>query len=306
MRKQLEEKTQVIEPTAKIDKTGWFKRMGWLTFLEGRNLAHLGYQTRLPDRNEAKLQQAAKLTEELIERSVRGLATLPRELQRWLRSAQQTVVDQRPLARLQNPESQATASEGDTSTESEYDDSDREGTVDSNNDVVVVQRQLRRAALANKMKDARELFRWKDNQKALAIRLWLSLDDGNTAAQTDALLNSLASFILTGYGTDEFSSGLVQYLAMLGIDTQTNRLRTAKNFSYMLAGVVYCVRVLAVEKVLPAVEREDQTEEDMEQFLDMRKKYLADGSFSPMSAMISLLAYGKHAALNEGNAGNAH
>ncbi|KAL6164428.1 hypothetical protein ACJQWK_09163 [Exserohilum turcicum] len=346
MRKQLEEKTQVMEPTAKIDKTGWFKRTGWLTFLEGRNLAHLGYQTRLPDRNEAKLQQAAKLTEELIERSVRGLATLPRELRRWLRSAQQTVVDQRPLARLQNPESQATyasymvrfvcfylriiadeehrvdgylaerdravdadedsASEGDTGTESEYDDSDREGTVDSNNDVVVVQRQLRRAAPADKMKDARELFRWKDDQKALAIRLWLSLDDGNTAAQTDALLNSLASFILTGYGTNEFSSGLVQYLAMLGIDTQTNRLRTAKNFSYMLAGVVYCVRVLAVEKVLPAVEREDQTEEDMEQFLDMRKKYLADGSFSPMSAMISLLAYGKHAALNEGNASNAH
>ncbi|KAL6162873.1 hypothetical protein ACJQWK_10476 [Exserohilum turcicum] len=108
MRKQLKEKTQVMEPTAKIDKTGWFKRTGWLTFLEGRNLAHLGYQTRLPNRNEAKLQQAAKLTEELIERSVRGLATLPRELRRWLRSAQQTVVNQRPLARLQNPESQAT------------------------------------------------------------------------------------------------------------------------------------------------------------------------------------------------------
>ena len=30
------------------------------------------------------------------------------------------------------------ASDGDTDIESEYDDSDREGTVDSNNDVVVV------------------------------------------------------------------------------------------------------------------------------------------------------------------------
>jgi hypothetical protein len=38
----------------------------------------------------------------------------------------------------------------------------------------------------------------------------------------------------------------------------------------------------------------------------MRKKYLADGLYSLMSAMISLLAYGKHAALNEGNAGNAY
>jgi hypothetical protein len=38
----------------------------------------------------------------------------------------------------------------------------------------------------------------------------------------------------------------------------------------------------------------------------MRKKYLTDGSYSPMSEMISLLAYSKHAALNEGNTGNAY
>jgi hypothetical protein len=38
----------------------------------------------------------------------------------------------------------------------------------------------------------------------------------------------------------------------------------------------------------------------------MRKKYLADSLYSLMSAMISLLAYSKHAALNEGNASNAY
>lgn len=38
----------------------------------------------------------------------------------------------------------------------------------------------------------------------------------------------------------------------------------------------------------------------------MRKRYLADGSYSPISEIINLLAYGKHAALNEGNAGNAY
>lgn len=133
-----------------------------------------------------------------------------------------------------------------------------EGTVDSNkNDGVVLQRQPRRVVQADKMKDARELFKWKDNQKTLAVQLWLALDNSDAAAQTTALLNSLASFILTGYGSDEFLSGLVQYLAVLGIDTQTNRLRTVKNFSYMLAGVVYCVRVLAAEKILPAAERDD-------------------------------------------------
>ncbi|KAE8832105.1 hypothetical protein PTNB85_06497 [Pyrenophora teres f. teres] len=166
------------------------------------------------------------------------------------------------------------ASDEDAGTDSEYDDEDAASSND--NDSVTPQRRIRRTVLADKMKDARELFTWKGDQKALAREL------------------------------DEFSSGLVQYLGVLGIDTQTNRLRTAKNYSYMLAGVVYCVRVLAVEKLLPAVERDEEIEEDRDAFLELRKKYLADGSYSPMSAMLSLLAYGKHAALNEGNAGNAY
>ena len=53
-----------------------------------------------------KLQRAAKLVELLVEQSVQGLSTLGRETRRWLRSAKRQEIDQRPLARLQNPESQ--------------------------------------------------------------------------------------------------------------------------------------------------------------------------------------------------------
>jgi hypothetical protein len=74
----------------------------------------------------------------------------------------------------------------------------------------------------------------------------------------------------------------------------------------MLAGIVYYVRVLGVEKLLPTAGRNNQTEEDRDKFLDTRKKYLADGSYSLISEMISLLAYSKHAVMNEGNAGNAY
>jgi hypothetical protein len=40
--------------------------------------------------------------------------------------------------------------------------------------------------------------------------------------------------------------------------------------------------------------------------LDIRKKYLADGSYSLISAIISLLVYGKHAVITEGNASNIY
>lgn len=66
--------------------------------------------------------------------------------------------------------------------------------------------------------------------------------------------------MLTDYGNDKISTGLMQYLAVLGIDTQKIRLRNVKNYLYILAGVVYCTPVLAVEKLLPVAARDDQTE----------------------------------------------
>jgi hypothetical protein len=45
---------------------------------------HLAHQIQLPDQGEVKLWRAAKLTELLVERSVKGLSTLARETRRWL------------------------------------------------------------------------------------------------------------------------------------------------------------------------------------------------------------------------------
>ena len=101
-------------------------------------------------------------------------------------------------------------------------------------------RTPRKNTQVGKLKDAQELFTWKGDQKALAMQLWLMLDNSNATAQTSALLDSLTSFILIDYSNNKLSTSLMQYLTMLGIDTQTNRLRIAKNYLYMLASVVYC------------------------------------------------------------------
>jgi hypothetical protein len=98
----------------------------------------------------------------------------------------------------------------------------------------------------------------------------------------------------------------VQFLAVLGIDGEMGRLRIAKNYSFMLAGMVYGVRVLGIEKLLPVDRRDEQTEADREYFMKMRESYLADRLFSPMSEMINLLAMGKYIGLNAGNSGNAY
>jgi superfamily II DNA helicase RecQ len=342
---EVEEELQTLEDAAKTDKTGWFKRTGWLEFFKDRNLVHLAHQARAPDRGERKLKLAAQLTEGLIERSVKGLATLPQELRRWLRSAKQSEIDVRPLGRLQNPESQAVyasymvrfvcfylrvlgdeeqrimrfrqrqdtaalsessaAWSSEESSEENSEDDENEGSR-ANNDSPRPRRRTRSQQAPDLMKDARELFTWTAEQKSCGIRLWDALDGDDRGAQTEALLASISSFIFTTYYPVALSTGLIQFLAVLGIDVDTDRLRTAKNYSYMLAGMAYCVRVLALEKLLPGGQRDTQTEQDRDRFLAARHKHLADGTFSPMSEMISMLAYGKYIGLTAGNSGNAY
>ena len=68
---------------------------------------------------------------------------------------------------------------------------------------------------------------------------------------------------------DVFESPLLHFLAVLGIDEDTHRLRECNDFSYMLAGIVYCCRVLGVEIILPKTFRRGETAEDDQRFLEL-------------------------------------
>jgi len=335
--KKQEREMQVMDAeAAKTDRTGWFNRTGWLEHLAKRNRIHLAHAIRLPKDNEPKLKQAARIVELLVERSVAGLSTLGRETRRWLRSAKLEEIDQRPLARLQNPESQAryagymvmfvcyflriianeearaaggddtSSGDSDASSSDTNDDESSSETSNSSDDSSRSGRRKQRRREPDLFKDARELFPWQGRQKELAKELWIELDGRDELAQVQSLVLVLASFIFRGTGDDPFSSGLVHFLAVLGIDAEMDRLRTAKNYSYMLAGVVYCIRVVAIEALLPSSMRDEQGDVERKEFLQIRKEFLADGSYSPMSEMLSLLAYGKFVALNAGNSGNAY
>jgi superfamily II DNA helicase RecQ len=312
---------------AKTDHTLWFKRTQWTEHLAGCNLKHLSRASRLPDRDEQVLQRVVELNSSLIERCVSGLSTLDHETRRWLRSAKQAEADVRPIARLQNSDSQqryavyaarlvcyclrvledsehGTAEMSpDEQTES---DEDSDATISDDGEETsegeMHSRELETAA--DVFKDARRLFPWQGRQKELARELKKSVQEcWEVADQMKALLDFYESLIFQGVRGDVFKSAILHFLAVLGIDEEINRLRQANDFSYMLAGVVYCVRVLAVEIILPSTERDDQNEEDDKRFRQVRGEYLADGSYSVMSKMLSMLAYGKHLAMNHGNSG---
>jgi hypothetical protein len=93
---------------------------------------------------------------------------------------------------------------------------------------------------------------------------------------------------------------------VLGIDGEMGRLCTAKNYSFILAGIVYGVRVLSIKKLLLVDRCDEQTKADCEHFIKMRESYLADRLFSLISEIINLLAMGKYIRLNVGNSSNIY
>jgi hypothetical protein len=94
-----------------------------------------------------------------------------------------------------------------------------------------------------------------------------------------------------------FKSGLNHFLAVLGINLGTLRLRTAQEYSSLLGLLVYCVRVLAAEAFLPSEQRSEQGAAEACALLQQRSCYLVDGSHSLMSVMLGLLSYAKFVLL---------
>lgn len=82
-----------------------------------------------------------------------------------------------------------------------------------------------------------------------------------TEEKIDALLQVIKSFIFVTVRGDVFSSGILHFLSVLGIDEESGRLRDANRFSFILAGVVYCTRTFAIEATLPSAERDQQDED---------------------------------------------
>ena len=253
-----------------------------------------------------------------------GLATLHHETRRWLRSANTNDPEKRPLSRLQNHESQVKYArylkrfvcyslriatwilsrqgvasdpvDGSSDTDEDEGGDDRSEGPD---------KQQTLPGPSDHLHDAERLFPWKDDQLRLASRLLDSLRSGSDgeSTQLEAMLQYCKAFVFQRIWGSPFESGLVHFIAVLGIDDDQARLRQAHNFSYMLAGLVYDVRVLAAEVLLPVGGRSDQGEAAVRGFLEQRRDFLVDGCYAPMSQMLSLLAYGKHLALNHGNAG---
>ena len=332
---------QLENEQATHDRTGWWNLNQWPQHFSNCNLNFLAHYSRLPDKNELLQRNAVEVVNVMLSRAVAGLTSLHREERRWLRSPKVSDPDVRPLARLQEPDSQdryhnywrrficyllrvwESKQEYEEESRDDSDSEDDEGhssrgrdltTPDDSEDdenSVNEETATQNGGATDTLKDARRLVVLTSRQlellQELNDKLLADEEEVNMDARTETMLELCKTLILCKFVKSEFECPLVHFCAVLGIDGENGRLRRAAAYSYMLAGMVYCVRVLFAESILPSTQtqREEQNEDPTwrEGFLKQRVQYLVDGTHTPMSTMISLLAYGKYIAMNEGNAG---
>jgi superfamily II DNA helicase RecQ len=122
-----------------------------------------------------------------------------------------------------------------------------------------------------------------------------------------------------------FTNPLLHFTVVLGIDGVRKAWKQARDYTGQLAGLIWCARILMLEDIFGGEqleEREDSMEMDEEEdnndesdeesnpetmgfeaidhFLVQHREWLADGSFSPFSYMIRIMAYGKGHRKKEG------
>lgn len=140
------------------------------------------------------LQRAVELNVTLIEACVAGLKSLDRETRRWLRSAKLSEIDQRPLARLENPESQQTyltyfsrlpcyswrVLQSVDEKERQSDESDRSDDTahDSQSSCDAADEEPESQATVDLFTDACRLYPWRGRQKELLSKVHQSIERG--------------------------------------------------------------------------------------------------------------------------------
>lgn len=100
-----------------------------------------------------------------------------------------------------------------------------------------------------------------------------------------------------------YGSPLLHYLAVRGIDMTSQSLRDAFHYTPILAQILWVVRVLVLEMTISyrgwpklKIPARDQCLCIPQRVQEMRRAHLTEGSYSPASGILGLLAMGKHYA----------
>ncbi|KAI9763226.1 MAG: hypothetical protein M1840_000844 [Geoglossum simile] len=309
---RIEEQRQVLGRIERPDdKNYWLIRTGWQKLFTGRNLRTISDQ-RLPlSDNENELRWFCQIFDQVILRAMRTIEDTPREILRWVMSPRLDDIHTRPFAILEG-EGTMDGYVGfwrsfliycyRTINLTEEERKDQHGIQYTNEQMEALHR-IRWLI--------KELPRPKNHKHKIMARYtgkWqcpaLAKND-DEAEIIDGIETEIMRFCMQVL-QHRFKTGavhenpLVFFTAVLGIDEKTLTFRQPQDYTRYLAGLIWVNKLLLLEYALPAkawpglklLAREDYPDFGI-RLAKVRSTYLVDGSYSPQSEILSLLAYGQ-------------
>jgi hypothetical protein len=128
-----------------------------------------------------------------------------------------------------------------------------------------------------------------------SVELEEEVDD----AALDSKVFYLAILLWTHEARADSKSAIVHFTAVLGIDSQRGCYRPPSEHGQVLAGLLYCARLLLFEYALPTTSR-SQINNPCATFLQVHHQWLVDGRPTPFHFIDNLLAYALKAGKEQG------
>ncbi|KAG6177301.1 hypothetical protein E4U10_000251 [Claviceps purpurea] len=294
LRAREKQEMDVLADLHPTDQTGWWKRTQWVAHLQNSSLRYLAHAARLPGRDEPELQVVATAVDELIEDCVTALVSAPLVARRLIKGVGEDP-HQQPLSRLQPDTQKRYANYWKQMICYMIRVAQSEGSVSVHGDDVtgpIVEQDT--------MKDARRLFPWTTETRDKAKTIIQAVARGSGVKES--IMEFSRCVVIQHVCDSDFANPVIHFMAVLGINANRGTMRECHEASPILAGVVYCVRVISLELLLPSTG--PRAPPEVQNFRDQRRTYLQDGSMGLLPALVSLLAYAKKIGKSYSNVGS--
>ncbi|KAG6018228.1 hypothetical protein E4U40_000534, partial [Claviceps sp. LM458 group G5] len=243
---------------------------------------------------EPALKVVADAVDELIEDCVKGLESAPLDVRRLIKGVGEDPHPV-PMGRLGQPDTQRRYANYWTRLICYMIRvAQSEGSVSVPGDDVtgpIVQQDT--------MEDARRLFPWTDETRDKANDILQAVT--RRSGVKESIMEFSRCVVIQRVLYSDFANPIIHFMAVLGIHQDRGTLRECQDYSSILAGLVYCVRVIGLELLLPSKGLRGIPEILI--FKVKRREYLQDGSLGLLPSLISLLAYAKTIARDYSNFG---
>lgn len=268
-----------FETVAGVPDTLWLSRTGWTQHFEGQDLHSLALQTELPGtQDENDMDQLFKsivnASQEYFSRAESICTSSSHSLLRWTRSVTTTDCSPTPFRFVQSP--------------------------------ATYQRYTRYWARLlcflsrSYLPDSASQHLLILNNEQLRCREQLIIEAENYVSNTlqgndrlqQAIHQLFLSLIDQYLPESNFESPIIHFLACLGIDINSGSLRLPRTYTPILAGFVYCMRIIVLYEA-HITARQCGTRDILAIFKKMHAGWLTAASEFPFGDILNLLGYGQ-------------